>query len=232
MRRGDAMEGLTLIIPAYNEEGSLTRCVRETHAFLSAALDDFEVIIVDDGSTDRTWDIASELSRTYKNLSVVRHKANMGIGAAIRTGIHASMRELVFYLPADNQMDITELPLFLEGIREADIVAGRRVNRVVGLKRLMLSKAYNLMLGLLYGITVHDIGWVKLMRRSAARSLNLMSESASIDAEILVKAKRLGLRVKEVQVHEMPRTAGEAKGADMLRVIKLFFDVLLIKKTV
>ncbi|MEK7680275.1 MAG: glycosyltransferase family 2 protein, partial [Deltaproteobacteria bacterium] len=188
--------------------------------------------IVDDGSTDSTWDIACELSRTFKNLSIERHKTNMGIGAAIRTGIEASKRELVFYLPADNQMDIRELPLFLEEIRDADIVAGWRVNRVVGLKRLVLSKIYNFMLSLIYGITVHDIGWVKLMRRSAAQSLKLASESASIDVEILVKAKRLGLKVKEVQVHEMPRTAGEAKGANMSRVLKLFFDVLLIKKTV
>ena len=226
------MEGLTLIIPAYNEEESLRKCVHETHAFLSAAIEEFELIIVDDGSTDNTWDIACELSMRLKDVSAERHETNMGIGAAIRTGIEASRRELVFYLPADNQMDIRELPLFLEEIGDADIVAGRRVNRVVGLKRLMLSKIYNRMLSLIYGITVHDIGWVKLMRRSAARSLRLASESASIDAEILVKAKRLGLKVKEVQVHEMPRTAGEAKGADMLRVIKLFFDVLLIKKTV
>lgn len=226
------MEGLTLIIPAYNEEESLRKCVRETHAFLSAALEDFEVIIVDDGSTDNTWDIARELSWRLKDVSAERHKANMGIGAAIRTGIEASRREFVFYLPADNQMDIRELPLFLEGIRDADIVAGRRVNRVVGLKRLLLSKIYNRTFSLIYGITAHDIGWVKLMRRSAAQSLKLESDSASIDAEILVKAKRLGLKVKEVQVHEMPRTAGEAKGADMLRVLKLFFDVLLIKKNV
>lgn len=226
------MEGLTLIIPAYNEEESLRKCVLETHAFLSAAMKDFELIIVDDGSTDNTWDIARELSRTLKNVTAERHKTNMGIGAAIRTGIEASRRELVFYLPADNQMDIRELPLFLEEIGDADIVAGRRVNRVVGLKRLLLSKIYNRMLSLIYGITVQDIGWVKLMRRSAAQSLKLSSNSASIDAEILVKAKRLGLKVKEVQVHEMPRTTGEAKGADMLRVIKLFFDVLLIKKTV
>ena len=129
-------------------------------------------------------------------------------------------------------MDIRELPLFLEGIRDADIVSGRRVNRVVGLKRLMLSKIYNRMFSLIYGITVHDLGWLKLMRRSTAQSLKLTSHSASIDVEILVKAKRLGLKVKEIQVHEMPRTAGEAKGAKMLRVIKLFFDVLLIKKTV
>ncbi|MBI5238781.1 MAG: glycosyltransferase family 2 protein [Deltaproteobacteria bacterium] len=226
------MEGLTVIIPAYNEEGSLRKCVHETHVFLSAAMEDFELIIVDDGSTDNTWDIARELSRAFKNVSAERHKTNMGIGAAIRTGIEASKRELVFYLPADNQMDIRELPLFLKAIRDADIIAGRRVNRVVGLKRLMLSKIYNRMFSLIYGITVHDIGWVKFMRRSTAQSLKLTSESASIDVEILVKAKRLGLNVKEVQVHEMPRTAGAAKGAKMLRVLKLFFDVLLIKKTV
>lgn len=226
------MEGLTLIIPAYNEEESLRKCVQETHAFLCARVEEFELIIVDDGSTDNTWDIARELSRRLKDVSAERHKTNMGIGAAIRTGIEASRRELVFYLPADNQMDIRELPLFLREIGDADIVAGRRVNRAVGLKRLMLSKIYNRMLSLLYGIAVHDIGWVKLMRRSAAQSLKLTSHSASIDVEILVKAKRLGLKVKEVQVHEMPRMAGEAKGADMLRVLKLFFDVLMIKKTV
>ena len=226
------MEGLTLVIPAYNEEGSLRKCVHETHAFLCAAIEEFEIIIVDDGSTDSTWDIARELSRRLKDVSAERHETNMGIGAAIRTGIEAARRDIVFYLPADNQMDIRELPLFLEGIRDADIVSGRRVNRVVGLKRLMLSKIYNRMFSLIYGITVHDLGWLKLMRRSTAQSLKLTSHSASIDVEILVKAKRLGLKVKEIQVHEMPRTAGEAKGAKMLRVIKLFFDVLLIKKTV
>jgi glycosyltransferase involved in cell wall biosynthesis len=122
------MEGLTLIIPAYNEEGSLRKCVHETHAFLSAAIEEFEIIIVDDGSTDNTWGIASELSRMFKNVLAERHEANMGIGAAIRTGIGASTRELVFYLPADNQMDIRELPLFLEGIGDADIVSGTRPN--------------------------------------------------------------------------------------------------------
>jgi dolichol-phosphate mannosyltransferase len=203
---------LSLVLPAYNEEGNIERAVREAAAAASALTSDFELVVVDDGSRDATAQrLASLQSELGQRLQVVRHPENRGYGAALRSGFQKARGELVFYTDADNQFDLAELGGFLPLMGEWDAVLGYRARRQDPRLRLFTSRVFNQLAAWALGLGVKDVNCsFKLFRGDLLRSMPLVSDDFMIDAELVARLRRLQSKVVEKGVTHLPRPAGRS----------------------
>ena len=203
---------ISVVIPAYNEEGNIEKVAFNTFDFLRDNFTEFEIIIVDDGSTDSTYDVCKELMDDLKgNLVVLRHARNRGYGAALRTGLFSAKKDLVFYTDSDNQFDIRELHLFLEHISDYDLIIGYRKNRQDFFLRKFCAFVYNRLVFLLFGLNVRDIDCsFKLFKRSALSLLSIETDEFLVDTELLVKARLNNLKLRQIGVTHFPRGSGRS----------------------
>lgn len=218
------MRNISIVMPAFNEEGSLEYCILSCLEILPSLTTFYEVLIVNDGSTDRTFEIAEKLRQKNNHIRVIHHKRRLGIGSAIRDCLANANGNLIFLTPADGQQDIGEIRLFLES--DGDIVIGHRKNRAEPPWRAGTSKVWNLFIRLLFGLKVKDINWVKLFKREVIGKIPINSTSAFIDAEILIKAEKKGYRLSEVSVGHYPRISGRTKCLAISIVWKAVIDAM------
>lgn len=203
---------VSVIFPAYNEAENIEVCVIVAHAILREMVDEFEVIVVDDGSSDGTGAVCSELLKRFNNLRVISNKSNQGYGSALKTGFMNSRYDLVFFSDSDRQFDIVNLKELLEYIDTYDIVVGFRRNRQDSAKRKFLSWGYNMLVGMLFGLDVIDIDCAfKLFRKDIFEKIEIESKQFFVNTEILAKAKAFGFTMKEVGVAHFPRVEGISK---------------------
>jgi glycosyltransferase involved in cell wall biosynthesis len=226
---------LSYFFPAHNEEANVAGLVEEALEVLPTLADTFEVIIVNDGSRDRTQVIADEL--TAANPGIVRavhHPVNRGYGAALRSGFGAAHFELVAFTDGDRQFRVADLGRLIA--RHAapdrpDIVAGFRIKRADPLIRTIYARAYRLANRIFFGLRVTDVDCAcKLFRRDVLEGVHLESEGAFFSAELLIKLRAAGSSVVEVGVPHYPRTAGSATGARpqvVLRAVRDFWRLRL-----
>ena len=208
-RREQSPPQLSYVLPAYNEEGSIEQAVREADGACRAFASSYEVIVVDDGSRDRTPEILRRLAAELPSLWTIRIEPNRGYTNALRTGFLAATKPWVFYTDADNQFDPREMGRFLAARSDADLVIGFRVGRKDGFLRLFLSRVYNKLQRFYIGLDVSDINCAfKLFRRSFFDIAPIEAGGFLVDAEMLIRAKLLGLRVRELPVSHRPRVAG------------------------
>jgi glycosyltransferase involved in cell wall biosynthesis len=200
-------EGISVFFPAYNDEASIAGLVGDALALLPSLTEDFEVIVVDDGSTDGTAAVLEELARADPRVRVVRHEVNRGYGAALRTGFASATKDLVFYTDGDGQYDVRELarlrPLLTEGV---DIVNGYKIQRADSWRRKAAGAVYNRAAHLLFSIPIRDVDCdFRLLRRRAVEQVELVSSSGSICVELVHKLHRAGCDFAEVPVRHRPR---------------------------
>ena len=201
---------VSCVMPAYNERDVIAHVVQRVHRALERLTDDFEVIVVDDGSTDGTGRILDDL--TDEKLRVVHFASNAGYGKALRAGFEVATHPLVFFLDSDDQFDPAELDCLLPLAAGADIVVGYRAQRRDSTVRSVLSGGYNTLVRGLLDVNVRDINCAfKLMRREALARLALTSDGYAINAEILARAARAGLGICEVPVSHQERRSGRSK---------------------
>jgi glycosyltransferase involved in cell wall biosynthesis len=202
---------VSFVLPAYNEEANVGKAVDDTLAIAARHCSAFEVIVVDDGSSDRT---ADDRAARHPEVRLVQHPSNLGYGQALRSGFAAARLDYVFYTDADNQFDMNELPLLLAWADRADVVAGFRRHRQDPLLRRANAWAWNRLVRALFYVPVRDIDCAfKLYRRQPLAAVDIESRGAMIDTEIMVKLARRGSAIVEVGVTHLPRTAGTARGA-------------------
>lgn len=203
---------ITVVLPAFNEEENIEQQVRSVDDVLSELrFDDYEIVVVDDGSSDGTRGIAEGLSADVPKLRVVVHERNRGYAQALRTGFTGARMPLVFYTDADNQFDVRELKNLLPSIDDYHIVVGFRIYRFDPFSRLVLSWGYNLIVRILFRIRVRDVDCAfKLFRSEIFDRIHIESKRFFVDTEILAKASKLGMRMTEIGVRHYPRTAGES----------------------
>lgn len=209
-RRGVGPQ-VSLVLPAYNEQECIGEAVESACTALDRAFDDWELIVVDDGSLDRTGSIAADAAEEEPRVLVVTHDQNRGYGAAIRSGMAEASAPVVAYSDSDLQFDYGELQYLVEAQAEtgSDAVFGYRVYRYDTVLRCMLSWGYNRLVRLLFGVRVRDVDCgFKLFTREAAAQLNLETDDFFVDTEMVAKVGRLGLRSEEVGVRHYPRKAG------------------------
>ncbi len=221
-----ATNSISVFFPCYNEQDNVTRTVEQALAVLEKAGADFEVIIVDDGSSDATGRIADEIADRNSRVKVVHHPANLGYGAALKSGFKAATKELVFYTDADGQFDISEMPPLLPLIKQYDIVSCYRLNRQDSLVRKINAWCWTKLVCLLFGMRIRDIDCAfKLYKTEIFDNIELSSAGALIDAEILARAIRGGYTVTQKGVHHYPRMAGTQTGASLRVILRAFKEL-------
>ncbi len=218
---------LSVFFPAYYDEKNIDRVVHEAVAVLEDMdLADYEIIIVEDGSPDRTAEVADELAARYEKVRVVHHPVNRGYGMALRTGFAEAGMDYVFYSDGDKQYDLTELRKFVALIPYTDIVSGFRIKKQYSLYRQVTSYSYNLILRLLFGLNDRDVDCAfKLYPRELFERIELDSKDAFIDAEIAIKARKLGYRTTEVGVTHLPRLDGLSTAARPSAIFRAFKEI-------
>ena len=220
--------GLSIVLPAFNEEDNIQTAIERCFAVLNKLGGSHEVIVVIDGSTDRTAEICRRLADNNPRLKLIEFERNRGYGVALRTGFLSAKYGYVFYTDSDNQFDVSELKYLLPIIDSYDLVAGFRVYRYDRPLRLFLSWGYNLLIRFIFRIRLHDIDCsFKLFRREIFDHLQLESSDFFIDTEIILKAKRLGYHINEVGIRHYPRMAGKTtvRPSDIPRTLRTLLRI-------
>lgn len=204
--------GLSLVIPAYNESAVIGRAVREAEAALGKRFDRFEILVVDDGSRDATADAVRAVLPSCAHTRLLAHRANRGYGAALRTGFEAAQFDLVAFTDADCQFDLRDLGPMAALAAEVPIVVGYRAERKDPWRRRFLSRGYNFLARTLLGTRVRDCDCaLKVFRRDALANLLPESRGFFVNTEMLTRARQLGYAVREVPVTHRPRAGGVSK---------------------
>ncbi len=214
---------LSIVVPAYNEESNLRRCIDEITQFLKKKDWDWEIIIVNDGSSDRTSDIAKQLAKRIPRLKVVENKPNRGYGGALKRGFAAVTKELVCFIPADGQFDFAEVTKLVKKRveTEADIVSGIRVSDSDPFNRRLLRWTWNKLVYALFGHLASDIDCgFKLFKRSILDNISLPSNGAMIDTQLFAGARARGMTVAEIPVTHLPRRGGASTGGNVSVAVK------------
>jgi len=224
----NATSSISAVLPAYNEEENIAKAVRDTIAALAQVSNDYEVIVVDDGSRDQTAKVVQELMPEFPQLRLVQHTVNRGYGGALRSGFEAATKELIFLAPADNQFDPQEITKLLPLIQDADIVNPYRAQRQDPMHRQLNALGWNWLMHLFFGYVARDIDCgFKLLRRDVVKQVTLTSNGAMLDTELLVGAKKRGFRIVETSVTHLPRTAGSQTGAKISVILRAFRDLFI-----
>jgi glycosyltransferase involved in cell wall biosynthesis len=221
------MSSLSVVLPAHNEEATVADVVEEVSTVAQQLGMDHEIILVNDGSTDRTGEIARELAQRIPGFRLVEHHPGRGYGGALKAGFAAATKELIAFFPTDKQFVFAEIDRFLARIDGADIVSGDRVDRQDSPIRKLNALGWNTLVRLLFGYLCRDIDCgFKLFRREVLERVSIVSDGAMIDTEFLAGARARGYRVAEVPVTHLPRTSGEATGANLSVIVKAFRDLV------
>ena len=220
---------LTLVLPAFNEEPNIDAVVRESLATLPLFADSYEIIVVDDGSRDRTGELVARWAATNQPVRLVSHARNRGYGAALASGFRASTGDFVMFMDADRQFDIRDLRLLAPFAGEYDIVAGFRMERSDPLHRRVFAEMFNISVRILFGVHLRDIDCAfKLFRGDLLRGMTFTAPGALINTEIQAKARRQGARLQQVGVHHFPRIAGEATGGSPRVILRAIGETLAL----
>jgi glycosyltransferase involved in cell wall biosynthesis len=217
---------ISVVLPAYNEEENVGQAVRSVLEVMEPITPDYEVIVVDDGSRDRTSEVVEELAKSYPKVRLVRHEVNQGYGGALNSGFQAATRDLIFFTSSDNQYDVAEVKKLLPYIETADLVIGYRGDRQDPFIRRFFAWGWNTLVNLLFGYVSRDIDCAfKLFKREVTHQVPITSKGAMIDTELLAGAKRKGFSIVEVPVSHFPRLAGEQTGANIRVILRAFKDL-------
>lgn len=220
---------LSVFFPAYYDEHNIGKVTRSAVKILEELkLKDYEIIIIEDGSPDRTGEVADELAEEFPKVRVIHHAKNMGYGATLKDGFVNAKMDYVFYTDGDNQFDLEEMKKFVALIPFSDIVVGYRKHKQYSLYRKFTSLCYNYLLKIIFDIHYWDIDCAfKLFKTDLFRKIEIKSIDAFIDAEIMLKANLLDYTVTELGVQHLPRLDGVSTGARpsvILRTIREIFE--------
>ncbi len=226
---------LSYFFPAHNEEGNIEALVGDALAALPILAERFEIIVVNDGSTDRTRELADSLAAAHPDtVRVVHHPTNLGYGAALRSGFRVAKFDWVGFTDGDRQFAVSDLGRLTTRIAEPDqpdVVVGFRIRRADPVIRTIYAKSYRLANRILFGLQVTDVDCAcKLFRRATLRGLRVESGGAFFSAELLIKLRAAGRSVVEVGVPHYARTVGSATGARpavVFRAVRDFWNLRL-----
>jgi glycosyltransferase involved in cell wall biosynthesis len=215
-----ASPSISAFFPAYNDGGTIPSMVLTALMTLRALTDDYEIIVVNDGSADYTAEVLEELALRYPELRVIHHEQNRGYGGALRTGFSSAGKELIFYTDGDAQYDPHELTrLYAAWTDQVDFVNGYKISRSDPLHRIIIGRIYHWMVKLAFGLHLRDVDCdFRLMRRSIFDTVTLKSDSGVICVELMKKVQDAGFRITEVPVHHYNRAYGRSQFFNYRRI--------------
>jgi len=232
-KHSDARLSISVFFPCFNEQDNIHPLVEKTLKAMEGLDTDFEIIIVNDGSSDLTGSVADELAETHDPVRAIHHETNLGYGAALQTGFGAATKDLIFYTDGDGQFDINEMPPLVDLIQDCDIVSCFRLNRQDPVNRKINGWCWTRLVCLVFGLRMRDIDCAfKLYRREVFDNMTLCSTGALIDSEVMARATRKGCRIKQKGVFHYPRTAGQQTGANLRVVLRAFVELFRLRKRI
>jgi glycosyltransferase involved in cell wall biosynthesis len=224
------IDKLSVFLPAFNEEATVKNVALNVRKVLQDVADEWELIIVNDGSKDATGKIASQLRRQDERIRVVNHESNEGYGASLKSGFYASKYPWIAFIDSDGQFDFAEIPNFIKKQKEtgADLVIGYYKKRQVGTFKIFTSKIWELAVFLLFSLKVRDVdcGFKFISKKVIDEIPRLEStRGAFISSELLIKAKKKGFKIVEIPVTHYPRKTGGGTGRNLNVILKSFADL-------
>ncbi|GAC1646131.1 MAG: glycosyltransferase family 2 protein [Herpetosiphon sp.] len=214
---------ISAVFPAYNDGGTIGSLVVTTLHTLHELSDDFEVIVVENGSTDYTVDVLTDLQQIYPQVHVLTHREALGYGNALRKGFATATKELIFYTDGDAQYDPRELALLVPRMAPGiDVVNGYKISRSDPLHRVVIGRLYHHLMKLLFGFKLRDVDCdFRLIRRSALERIVLESPDGTFPLELVKKLQDAGSRFAEVPVHHFHRTYGTSQFFNFRRLRRI-----------
>ena len=223
------LSGISVFLPCYNEEGNVERVVTALAPELSKISERFEIVVVDDGSSDRTGEIADALAAASPYVKVIHHSKNQGYGAAVFSGLCACTQPWIVLCDGDGQFEAADIGRLTAKTPTHDVVIGRRARRADPFIRRLNGRAWTLLMRLLLGIPVSDVDCgLKLFSRQLVDGLRLQATGAMISAELMAQLVRRGARICEVEVSHLPRVTGEQSGANPWVIMRAFKELFLL----
>jgi glycosyltransferase involved in cell wall biosynthesis len=232
---------LSVFFPAYNDSGTIASLVVTALLTARTLTSDFEVIVINDGSADRTPAILDELARVYPQVRIVHHPQNRGYGGALRSGFATASKTFVFYTDGDAQYDPAEMTSLWERMNadeDVDLVNGYKISRSDPFHRIVIGRLYHHFVKTLFGLRVRDVDCdFRLMRRSIFDRIHLEKSSGVICLELMKKIHDAGFRIAEVPVHHYHRAYGKSQFFNFRRIYRTGVDVmrlwwaLVVRKT-
>ena len=218
---------ISFFCPAYNDEDNLPNLIPVVHKLLSEVSNKFEIIIVEDGSPDRTGEVAEQLARQYPYIRVIHHSKNLGYGVTLKDGFENSKYDYVMYTDGDNQYDVNEFMPALPLLEDVDIISGYAKKKAVSFRRRIQSQLFNHLVRILFGVNLKDINCsMKIYNRKTIDAIDIKSNSAFIDAEMLIKAKKNDFSIAQFPVTHYEREGGIASGSKFSVVVDTIKDMV------
>ena len=220
--------GISVFFPAYNDGGTICSMVLAALLTVRELTDDYEVIVVNDGSSDYTPQVLEELAKVYREVRIIHHPQNRGYGGALRTGFSSATKELVFYTDGDAQYDARELkvlyPALVEGV---DMVNGYKISRSDPWYRTVIGRIYHWTVKIAFGLHLRDVDCdFRLMRRAIFDRVHLESDSGVICVEMMKKIQDAGFVIAEAPVHHYHRIYGRSQFFNFPRIFRVGRDLL------
>ena len=218
---------ISAFFPCYNDKGTIGKLVRDVFFVLKELIDDFEVIVIDDGSTDGSRDLLKDIEKKYDFLKVVFHEKNQGYGGALQSGVKTATKDLIFYTDGDAQYDVKELPLLYKKMDDdIDFVNGYKIKRNDPWYRIVIGKIYHWVMKLLFGFKIRDVDCdFRIIRRRVFNDIDLEYKSGVICVEMITKFHQAGLKFNEVGVSHYNREYGHSQFFNFPRLFKVFINL-------
>jgi glycosyltransferase involved in cell wall biosynthesis len=221
---------VSFVIPMFNEEENIEHAIDAAVDALTKYADDYEIIIVDDASTDSSPALVARHAVQNPRIRMIRHEKNRKLGGSLKTGFAAASKDLVLYMDADLPFDPDVLGRAIRALQVtgADVIAGYRHDRTIeGPKRAIYSYVYNGLIGVLFGWPHRDINFsFKLMKREVLEAIELKSEGSLIDAELIVKAKNRGFAIQQIGLDYFPRIRGTSHLGSPKVILKILAELV------
>ena len=218
---------ISAFFPCYNDKGTIKKLVEEVALVLKSLVFDFEVIVIDDGSTDGSRELLSELEKKHEFLKLIFHEKNKGYGGALKSGFKVATKDLIFYTDGDGQYDVQELSKLLNLMtEEVDIVNGWKLKRSDLWYRIVIGKIYHWVMKIVFNLHIRDVDCdFRLMRRKIFDKVSLTRDSGVICVEMIRKIEQASFRFVEVGVNHFPRMYGKSQFFSIRKLSKVFFNL-------
>lgn len=224
---------ITVFFPCYNEQDNVEKTTKKTVEVLENIKADYEIIIVNDGSADNTKQIAESLAQGNNRIKVINHAVNRGYGGALQSGYRAASKKYVFYTDGDGQFDISEMPSLIHLMDQFDIVTCYRLDRKDNISRKLNAFAWTKLVCFLFKMKIRDIDCAfKLFKTDIFKNIDMVSNGALIDTEVLARATKAGYKITQVGVHHFPRTAGTQTGANFKVILRAFSELFKLYREI
>ncbi len=220
------LKSLTVFFPCLNDGKILPKLLAKVYKTLGQVTSNFEVLIIDDGSTDKSREVVQKLQKKYKNLKLYIHPKNLGYGKTLSTGFKKATKEWVFYTDGDGQYDPSDLvKLVSELNNKTDAVNGYKLNRSDAFIRKAIGFLYNMLLHEIYDLPIKDIDCdFRLIKRQFLKNLHFKSTSGAICLELVLKLKKRGVRFREIGISHYPRLYGQSAFFNPVNIVKTFIE--------